>query len=216
LGEGAPAPVLRPWSHGGRVPTGTGSTDDATVDFESWIRAQLAAVPDLPPSGPQTAARSRSRIQAVGFRAGLVTGAIGIIAVGLLSGKALPVLQLTSPAPHAQELPAETWGGVPAQPRTTQLDAGRGSAGLSNTQGSPGASGRGPSPSGARPEDGGRPAAGGGPVPAAAPAVSPSADDRGGRSPGGSPTPQPLPSATPPDDHGGGSPHPSDGGGRSP
>lgn len=184
------------------------------MDFEPWLRDQLAPGDGRvsPATSPEVARRPRTRFRLPGFRLGLAVGAIGMVAIGLASGRALPVLQLTSPAPRAQELPVATWGGVPSEPpggarlASDQGSAGPGSgpgpSGSTPAAGSAGDGSSGTSSPGGHTEDGGHPAGNGSALPTPRPV-----DDHGGSPASGSPTPQPTAAA--PDDHGGRSPDPT-------
>lgn len=178
------------------------------MDFEPWLRDQLSQARGDGPVSLAPAPRPGRTWRLSGLRAGFAGAGVAIVAIGLLSGRALPVLQLTNPPSRARDLPVSTWAGVPsAPPGAAELASGRVPAGLAgpgsaataepglapaagSATGSPG-TGTGAAP--AEPN----PAA---PGPAAAPVPASTPDDHGGRSPGG---PSPAVSVSPSADDGG-------------
>lgn len=211
MGAGSTAQVLRPKSDSGRVPFDPAGAEHRGMDFEPWLRDQLASSgPDEPPDALRRA-RPKLRLRIPAFRAGFAGAGVMIVALGLASGRALPTLQLTTPRANAQDLPVSTWAGVPSEPPgAAQLAAGRDSSGgraSTAVGGSAGSSGgaavpvagsdNGTSSGGGRPEDGGHNPAGSG----QAPAPAPTPEDGGGRSPGG-PSPA-APAASPSSGDGG-------------
>lgn len=178
------------------------------MDFEPWIRDQLAhGLEEAPDAVPAPSRRPRGRGWPA-FRVGFAGLALLVTATGLASGRALPVLQLTTPHPQAHDLPVSTWAGRPTPPPgTVQLSAGHQASpsGLDPSRSSTPA----PRPSGeppagqpqptARPAGDGSHPTGSGPGPVPAPAASPSTDSGGGRSPGGPSSPRPTASPSPRD-----------------
>jgi hypothetical protein len=168
------------------------------VDFEPWLRAQLANRKPQPPLGAGLQRRPWLSPRFGGLRAAFAGAGIALAAVGLLSGKALPVLQLTSPAPRAQDLPVATWGGVPAEPPQPQPAAGNEAPATNSTRAVAAPVApliiRPTARAGFRPGDHDR-------RPGFGPAPSPYPDDgrhRGGRG-GSSPAPSPTPEGPRPD-----------------
>jgi len=170
------------------------------MDFEPWLRDQLARRQAAPPlDGSTVRSPSRPRRVAGGLRAGFAGAGIALAVAGVISGKALPALQLTTQPNRPQEIPISTWAGIPSQPP--------GSAELAATAVA--------TPSGSSPARLSTPsnlnaARRGGPG-SAAPSGRPVPSDSGRSQPGSALTPSPTtPRPSMPDDGGGqASPEPS-------
>ena len=180
------------------------------MDFEPWLRDQLAThAPGLPIATP-TPQRPRVLPGVPAFRAGFAGAGVVIVILGLASGRTLPGLVLTSPQTRAREIPANTWGGAPSPPPgLAPVDAGRAPdrGALAPPAGSahPGAQPL-PAASGHRDDGASHPPGGGAPGPATITAPTP--DEGGGLR--AEPSPTPSIASTPEDgDHHGGSPTPS-------
>ena len=110
------------------------------MDFEPWLRDQLAnRQPDAPARTPGPA-RLRFLPGIPAFRAGFAGAGVLVVILGLASGRALPGLVLTSPQTRARDIPANTWGGVPSPPPgQAQLAVEQGRGGDTRAPGAGGA-----------------------------------------------------------------------------
>jgi hypothetical protein len=95
------------------------------MDFDEWIRAQLAATPKSPvvrsPWMRRPPAMGRMAPALQWFAAAL---AVSAIAVGLYSVGTSQPISVQVLVPEGQSLPADTWAGVPPAPAVQ--DSGRG------------------------------------------------------------------------------------------
>ena len=87
------------------------------MDFERWLRAQLAAGPE--PFGPRPLPGRRRpapprRTAALQVLVGAI--ALAVIAIGLFSVDVLPTLQIRVLARGGPALPVDTWAGLPPPP----------------------------------------------------------------------------------------------------
>ena len=87
------------------------------MDFERWLRAQLAAGPERfghrPHPGRRRPAPTR-RTAALQVLVGLIS--LAVIAIGLSSVDVLPTLQIGVLARVGPALPVDTWAGLPPPP----------------------------------------------------------------------------------------------------
>ena len=115
MGAGADPEVLRPRSSRGRVVRPAHLDDAVIVDFEEWIKQQLAAGPGprpgVPPPRPMS---SRWRGRVLQGAAVLIT--LAVIGFGLGSTGALAPITPQLGRSAQVDLPVTTWAGSPQPP----------------------------------------------------------------------------------------------------
>lgn len=94
------------------------------VDFEDWIRAQLASTPGSAGSGPAGRLRIRTpRARPAHLLQAFTAGAaVAFFALGLMAGAPVPAMQIL-PAPKAQSLPVTSLSVAPEPAATAEAPA---------------------------------------------------------------------------------------------